>query len=67
MCGREHAPLAGLMGREGARHRAGLARQDLQIVVEHERLAAPDRAALVGGDDCAAIDDLDAGATDPSR
>ncbi len=67
MCGREHAPLTGLMGREGTGHRAWLAGQDLQIVVEHQGLAAPDRAALVGGDDCAAIDDLDTGATDPSR
>ena len=61
---REQAGLASLTGRERTGHRSGLAREDLQIVVEDQGLAAADDAALVAGDDRAALDNLDPGPAD---
>ena len=46
-------------------HRTRLAGEDLDVVVEHERLGAPGQAPLVAGDDGAPVGDLDPGAPDP--
>jgi hypothetical protein len=64
---RERARLAGLGGRERTRHRARLAHEDLEVVVEEQGLAAPDDAPLVASDDRARVGELDLGAADPRR
>jgi hypothetical protein len=64
---REHTGLPRLVGRERTRHRSRLAGEDLEIVVEEERLRAADDAALVGGDHPSGVDELDRGAPDPRR
>jgi hypothetical protein len=61
---REHAPLAGLRRGKGTGHGTRLARQDLEVVVEHQGLGAPDGAPLVADDDRSCVGDLDRGAPD---
>ena len=57
--GGERARCPRLRQRERRGQRPRLAREDLEIVVEHQRLAAPELAALVAGHDPAVIEDLD--------
>ncbi len=56
---RERTRRAGLGERDGARERAGLAGEQLKIVVEDEELAALAQAPLVAGDELLPVEDRD--------
>ena len=63
--GRERAALAGLSQRGRARQRPGLSDQDLQVVVQHQALAALGDRPLMAGDHLPARADLQEGRAQP--